>query len=207
METKVRYSLIDAIRAVAVVNMVAFHLCYNIFAVFGVWTDFPVSTPIVIWERFICCTFIIVSGVSLNFSKHGYRRGLTVSLCGIVVTLVTIWFMPEQTILYGVLTFLGAAMLLTFALRKALSRIPPIMGMIVFFLLFMLCYGIPYGYLGLFKLPLIRLPEGLYQFRWLAFFGFVALRWLRARLTSRCSSSVRSSNIAFSAVACPAALT
>ena len=172
METKVRYSLIDAIRAVAVVNMVAFHLCYNIFVVFGVWTDFPVSTPVVIWERFICCTFIIVSGVSLNFSKHGYRRGLIVSLCGIVVTLVTIWFMPEQTILYGVLTFLGAAMLLTFALRKALSRIPPIVGMIVFFLLFMLCYGIPYGYLGLFKLPLIRLPEGLYQFRWLAFFGF-----------------------------------
>lgn len=172
METKVRYSLIDAIRAVAVVNMVAFHLCYNIFVVFGAWTDFPVSTPIVIWERFICCTFIIVSGVSLNFSKHGYRRGLIVSLCGIVVTLVTIWFMPEQTILYGVLTFLGAAMLLTFALRKALSRIPPIVGMIVFFLLFMLCYGIPYGYLGLFKLPLIRLPEGLYRFQWLAFFGF-----------------------------------
>lgn len=172
METKVRYSLIDAIRAVAVVNMVAFHLCYNIFVVFGVWTDFPVSTPIVIWERFICCTFIIVSGVSLNFSKHGYRRGLIVSLCGIVVTLVTIWFMPEQMILYGVLTFLGAAMLLTFALRKALSRIPPIVGMIVFFLLFMLCYGIPYGYLGLFKLPLIRLPEGLYRFQWLAFFGF-----------------------------------
>ena len=134
METKVRYSLIDAIRAVAVVNMVAFHLCYNIFAVFGVWTDFPVSTPVVIWERFICCTVIIVSGVSLNFSKHGYRRGLIVSLCGIVVTLVTIRFMPEQTILYGVLTFLGAAMLLTFALRKALSRIPPIVGMIVFFL-------------------------------------------------------------------------
>lgn len=167
-----RYSLIDAVRGVAIINMLAYHLCYDIFCVFGVWPDFYRAAGTVVWERFICCTFIIVSGVSLNFSRHGYRRGLIVSLCGLAVTAATLLFLPEQAIRFGVLSLLGCAMIVTFALRNALRRINPIMGMLVFFLLFMLCYGIPRGYLGLFAHPLIRLPEAMYRWRWLAFLGF-----------------------------------
>ncbi len=167
-----RYSLLDAIRAVAVINMIAYHLCYNIFTVFGVWPDFYRCTPFVIWERLICCTFIVVSGMAMNFSRHGYRRGIVVSLCGCLVTAVTVLLMPSQAIWFGVLNFLGLAMLITFALRRELSRIPPLVGVIVFFLLFMLFYGLPKGFIGLFGYPLITLPEGLYQYRFLAFLGF-----------------------------------
>lgn len=167
-----RYSLIDAIRAVAIINMVAYHLCYNIFVVFGVWPTFWLSTPFIIWERFICCSFIIVSGMSMNFSRRGYRRGVIVNLCGFLVTAVTVLLMPTQAIWFGVLNFLGCAMLITFALRSELGRMKPIVGMAVFFLLFMLFYGIPRGHIGLFNLPLVTLPEAMYQYRWLAFLGF-----------------------------------
>lgn len=167
-----RYSLIDAFRAVAVINMVAYHLCYDIFCVFGVWPDFYLSTPVIVWERFICCSFIIISGVSLNFSRHGYRRGVIVNLCGFAVTAVTVPVMPEQAIWFGILNFLGCAMLIAFALRHELSRMSPIVGMVLFLVLFMLCYGIPDGHIGLFSYPLIRLPEALYRYRWLAFLGF-----------------------------------
>lgn len=167
-----RYSLIDAIRGIAVVNMILYHLCYDVFCAFGVWNDFYRAVPAVIWERLICCTFIVVSGISLHFTRHGWRRGIIVFLCGIVITAATVLLTPDQSILFGILSFLGCAMLFTYALRKPLDRIKPLVGMIVFFLLFMLFYGISDGFIGLFSYPLIRLPEALYQFKWLSIIGF-----------------------------------
>ena len=167
-----RYSLFDAIRGFAVINMVLYHLLYDIFAAYGVWTDFAFSAPFFIWERFICFTFIIVSGMSVNFSKHGFRRGITVNLCGFAVTVVTVLIAPEQSIWFGVLNFLGCAMIIAFTLRNELRRIRPVVGMIIFFILFMLCYGIPQGHIGIFSYPLIKLPDSMYQFRWLSFLGF-----------------------------------
>lgn len=167
-----RYSLIDAIRGIAVVNMILYHLCYDIFCAFGVWTDFVLYVPAIIWERLICFTFIIISGVSLNFTRHGFCRGIIVLLCGIVTTAVTAIFTPDQAIYFGVLSFLGCAMLFTYAIRRLLDRMKPLAGVIVFFLLFMLFYGVPNGFIGLFSFPLIRLPEALYQFKLLAVLGF-----------------------------------
>lgn len=171
-DNKTRYSLLDALRAAAIINMIVYHLCYVIFVVFGVWSGFYLDTAVIVWERFICCTFIIVSGISMNFSHHGYRRGIIVNLCGFLVTAVTVLFIPDQSIWFGVLNFLGCAMLITFALRAELNRIRPVIGAAVFFLLFMLFYGIPQGFIGVFSLPVIRLPEALYQYRYLAFLGF-----------------------------------
>ncbi len=168
----VRYSLLDAIRAAAIVNMIAFHLCYNIFCVFGVWEQFYLHPLVMVWEHLICFTFIIVSGMSINFSRRGYMRGIIVNLCGFLITVVTVLFLPEQRIFFGILNLIGCAMLITFTLRQELRRIRPPVGTIVFFLIFMLCYGVPYGYFGIFTYPLLRLPEALYQYRWLAFLGF-----------------------------------
>ena len=171
-ETKQRYSLLDAIRGFAVINMVIYHLMYNICCVFGVSPGFPMTTPAIIWERFICCTFIIISGIAINFSQHGYRRGIIVSLCGIIVTVVTVIFIPEEAIFYGVLTFLGFAMLVTFALRNILGQVKPIIGAVVSFVLFALTYGLPRRFIGFFSIPIVRLPDTLYRYRWLAFPGF-----------------------------------
>ena len=171
-ENKIRYSLIDALRGFAVINMIAFHLCYNIFCVFGVDTGFNTNIYAVIWERFICCAFIILSGVSMNFSRRGYLRGIVVSLCGVAVTAVTVWLIPEQAIWFGVLSLLGCAMIISFALRGVLDRLHPLAGVMLFFLLFMLCYGVPKGYIGVFSFPLLRLPEALYRYTWAAFLGF-----------------------------------
>ncbi|HAL59380.1 MAG TPA: hypothetical protein DCP64_08195, partial [Sarcina sp.] len=52
------------------------------------------------------------------FSKHIFRRGLLVSACGILVSAVTVFAMYEERVLFGVLTFHGAAMLLAGAGRQ-----------------------------------------------------------------------------------------
>ena len=167
-----RYSLLDAIRAVAIVNMIVYHLCYNIFCVFGVWADFYRHPTAIVWEHLICGTFILISGMVVNFSRHGYRRGVIVSMCGFLITIVTVLVIPEQQIWFGVLNLLGISMIITFAIRRELSRIPPLIGTVIFFILFMLCYGIPHRYIGIFTHPLISLPDALYRYRPLAFLGF-----------------------------------
>ena len=174
METPRRYHTIDAIRAVAVISMVLYHLFYDIFCLFGGHPEYCRLTPIYLWERSICTTFIVISGISLNFSRHGYRRGLIVAGCAMVVTLVTYLMFPAEAIWFGVLHLLGFSMLLTTALKPLLNKLKPIVGMIVFFLLFMLCYGIPDRHIGLFSYPLIHLPAALYQYKWLSVVGFLS---------------------------------
>ena len=133
MDTPRRYHTIDAIRGVAVISMVLYHLYYDIFCLFGGHTEYCWLTPIYLWERSICITFIVISGVSLNFSRHGYRRGLIVAGCAMVVTLVTYVMYPDEAIWFGVLHLLSFSMLLTTALRPLLDKIKPIIGVIVFF--------------------------------------------------------------------------
>lgn len=167
-----RYNLIDAIRAAAIISMIAYHLCYDIFVVYGVDPSFYRYPLVILWERSICCTFIIISGISLNFSHHGYRRGIIVNLCGLIVTAVTLIFMPSEQIWFGVLNLIGCAMLLTYALRKPLSRLNAAAGMTVSLALFAFTYGVPSQWLGFFSIRLIPLPDGLYFSKYLAFLGF-----------------------------------
>jgi uncharacterized membrane protein len=170
--TPVRYRLIDTIRALAIVNMVAFHFCYDLFVVYGLSPSFPFTAPARIWERLICCTFIFVSGISLNLSRHACRRGLIVNACGVAITLVTWLLMPSEIILFGVLNLIGASMILVFALRRTLERLAPIPGSIISFALFAFTYGIPDGFLGFFRISLVKLPDFLYSTPYFAFLGF-----------------------------------
>ena len=175
-----RYRLIDTLRGLALVNMVAFHLCYDIFMIYGQDPEWAFRPATVAWERYICVSFILISGISLNFSKHAYRRGLIVSACGLIITLVTAIAMPEEIILFGVLTCIGACMLITQAVRRLLEKCDPFAGAAAFLALFAFTYGVPRGYLGFFNAELIALPKQLYFFRPLALFE--KLGWERAFL-------------------------
>ena len=166
-----RYGVIDALRGLAVLSMVGFHLCYDILCVFGGSIEFFISLPGVLWARATCCTFIVVSGMSMNFTRRGYKRGLALNLLGLVVTAATVIFIPSQAIWFGVLNLLGCSMLIACALRNALDRVSPVAGMAVSLPLFAVLYGLPRGYLGLPGLSLIRLPDQLYRFRPLTVIG------------------------------------
>ena len=168
---KVRYSLIDALRGVSLVNMVLYHFLYDVFVIYGVNTRWIFEPPVVIWERYICFSFIIISGISMNFSSHAYRRGLVINACGLLLTLVTAVAIPSQVIWFGVLNLIGCAMLICQVLRKVLNRLNPMLGAALSFLLFALCYGVPEGYAGFFGLRLISLPDILYELKFTAFLG------------------------------------
>lgn len=77
LKSKKRYDLIDSIRGFAVINMVVFHALYDIFIIYGDGSAFT-NSFFAVWERFICVSFIIISGVSFNFSNHTVRNGIIV---------------------------------------------------------------------------------------------------------------------------------
>ena len=168
----VRYYLIDALRGFALVNMVLFHLMYDIFNIFSAETGWNSEPLTIIWERFICCSFIILSGVSFNFSHHPFKRGIILNACGFLITIVTVLAIPSQAVWFGILNFLGCAMMLAYPLKAYLENIKPVVGVIVSLLLFAFLYGVPEGYVGFFGIELFSLPEFLYGIKAFAFIGF-----------------------------------
>lgn len=166
-----RYRLIDALRGLAMLNMLAFHFLYDYYVVYGSDIGWALNPWVVVWERYICVSFIVISGISLNFSHHAYRRGLIVNACGLLITLVTVFVMPEQIIIFGILNLIGCSMILTQAARKLLEKINPFAGAALSFILFALFYGISEQYIGFFDLRLLELPNALYRANYFAAFG------------------------------------
>lgn len=100
------------------------------------------------------------------------RRGVTVFAAGALVTAVTLVFMPGGRVIFGVLTFLGTAMLLTGVLEPLLKKIPPAAGLAVSAVLFALTYHLDERWLGFGGLRL-ALPDAWYANYFTAFFGFL----------------------------------
>lgn len=172
VEKAQRYHLIDALRGFALLDMIIFHLLYDVFVIYG--GDFRWATApwTVVWERIGCALFIIISGVSLNFTNCGIRNGIKLNLLGLLITAVTVIAIHEQAIYFGVLNFLGCAMIICQVAKPLLNKINSFVGMAVCFVLCAFTYGVPTGYVGVFDTPLVTLPKGLYVFRALAIFGF-----------------------------------
>ena len=91
---------------------------------------------------------------------------------GALVTTVTLLFMPGDRVIFGVLTLLGSAMMLTALVRPVLDRIPPVVGIGVSAVLFAFTRQIMYGWVG-FGSWLVFLPQWLYANYFTAFFGFM----------------------------------
>lgn len=168
---KKRYFLLDSLRGITIVSMVVFHLCYDIFMINSVNTDwyfYPITT---VWERSICVMFILISGMCLNFSRNGVKRGIIVNLAGFAVTVATTLVIPEQAIWFGVLNLIGCSMMIVSVLKEQLGRIKPLFGALASLALYAVLYALPEHSIGLFKLELIPLPDFMYSCKYLAFLG------------------------------------
>ena len=123
VEQKKRYELIDTLRGFAVLNMIVYHAIWDFNSFFDVeWTWYD-GTAGFVWQQFICWSFILISGFCFLFSSHPYRRGAVIFACGALVSIVTFVVLPSAKIEFGILTFLGCAILLTAVLRPFLQKI------------------------------------------------------------------------------------
>ncbi|MCD7806717.1 MAG: DUF1624 domain-containing protein [Lachnospiraceae bacterium] len=169
-----RYLILDEIRGLALLNMIAYHACWDLVYMFGLDWAWYQSDVAYIWQQGICWTFIFLSGFCLPLGKKKMRRGLIVFVCGLVITAVTLLVMYDDRVIFGVLTLIGTSMLLTALLEPLLKKCPPAVGFTVSFLLFFLTKKINSGYLGFGNIKLLTLPKGLYQNLFTTFLGFQA---------------------------------
>lgn len=168
---KTRYKVLDELRGLTILVMIAYHAVWDAVYLFGAelpWFRFPGAY---IWQQGICCSFIFISGVCQHFGRRRVRRAALIFALGAAITAATALFMPENIIIFGVLTLIGSAKLLSLALEPLLSRCRAGWGALLAFAAFVLTKNIQKGYIGLGGLKL-ELPRALYANCVTAYFGF-----------------------------------
>ena len=172
MNARSRYSVLDLVRGLTLISMIAYHGTYDLVYLFSIKIPWFHGEPGYLWQQSICWTFIFLSGMCFSLGRHPVKRGLILTGCGLIITLVTVLVMPESIVIMGVLNFFGFATLITAFLQPLLRRIPAYAGIPVSFLLFLLTREVPSGYLGFEGLRLAALPRFLYQGKLMMVLGF-----------------------------------
>ena len=169
---KKRYYALDSLRGITLISMILYHGAWDLVWLFGVSLPWYHTRAAYVWQQSICWTFILLSGFCQPFGKRRWRRALQVFGGGVLLSAVTILFLPENRVLFGVLTLIGSSMILWNLLEKMLRRLPAAAGLGVFFSLFLLFRNVNQGSLGFEGIRLLRLPEGLYHGLFLTWLGF-----------------------------------
>ena len=83
-----RFWQIDALRGLALLNMLVYHAMYDWVYIFGHasgWYDIW-STHCHVWQQYICWSFILLSGYSFTLSRRPLKNGLLTAACAVVLT-------------------------------------------------------------------------------------------------------------------------
>jgi len=193
-----RYRKLDGLRGLTIISMVAYHLLWDMNFIFGAGMAWYSAAPGYIWQQSICWSFILLSGFCASLASErrlsGLLRGLEIFGAGALVTLATVLFMPQDRIIFGVLTLVGSCKLLEWALHPLLKKPHPAAGTAVSLALFVVTRHVADGFIGIPADPhlilaenilpealsgsgtlpglTLRLPAALYSNYLSAFFGF-----------------------------------
>ncbi|MFI3174431.1 MAG: heparan-alpha-glucosaminide N-acetyltransferase domain-containing protein [Bacillota bacterium] len=173
-----RYPFLDTYRGVVMVLMILFHLWWDMVYLFDYSLPFFRPPFSHILQRFICISFIGLSGFCFQFMKQPQKRGGLIFLCGWILTVGSFIFVPEFPNIFGVLTFIGSAIFLTIPLHHLLKNCKKRssqMGFLLSFCMFLLLYNVNRG-----EIMGIPLPSSLYE----KGYFFTYLGFLDYRFTS-----------------------
>lgn len=102
---------LDFLRGIAIILMVTFHLVFDLSDMY----NYPVSYRTGVFYfvgKAAAILFMLIAGTSCSFSRNNLKRGARIFALAMGITLVTYIFMPELTIKFGILHFLGICMML-----------------------------------------------------------------------------------------------
>jgi len=169
-----RVGLLDEVRGFCIVLMVLYHGAFDLIYIFGI--DIPAfHWPILHFAQpFVAGIFIFLSGIACRYSHSNLKRGVIALALGLVMSGVTIYFMHDLAIYFGILHLLGSSMILYALLQRALDKLPALGGLLLFALLCLLTWGVPSHYVGIPGLLTWPLPASLYTVPYLFPLGFTA---------------------------------
>ncbi len=177
---KFRYRKLDGFRGLTLISMIMYHAMWDLIFIFGKSYPWYTELPGFIWQQSICWSFILLSGFVFSLGKRHFSRGATVFIGGILITVITAFFMSDNAVHFGVLTMIGSSMLIMTVLDPLLKHFPPIECGITSFLLFLATRHVQYrliGFTGLAATPITSqftraLPDSLYKNYLTAWVGF-----------------------------------
>lgn len=169
-----RLHALDSLRGLTLLSMIDYHAMWDVVYLFGVSVPWYHSAGAEIWQQSICWTFILLSGFCHALGHHPVRRGITVTAASVLVTAVTLVFMPDSAIVFGVLTLIGLSMLLCVPVGKWTEHLPAPVCAAVSFAVFLVTKHAPAGGLSLFGKTFCRLPDAWYKNLFTALLGFPA---------------------------------
>ena len=91
---------------------------------------------------------------------------------GALVTLVTLIAMPQNRVVFGVLTCIGSCILLVALIEKIIRKIPSVAGMPMCFVFFLFTKNINSGYVGFGEGLRIMVPKVWYRNYLTTYLGF-----------------------------------
>ncbi|WP_165496210.1 heparan-alpha-glucosaminide N-acetyltransferase domain-containing protein [Alloscardovia theropitheci] len=175
MQQRIRYHVIDWIRGLALINMIAYHTLWDIAQLFPTpvgynYTQFMLEPSVHVWQQSIGFTFLFVSGFCFCFGSKPLIRGTQLVLWGTLISIVTFIVLPNDPVRFGVLTVLGFGTLLL-ALIHAWSRMLPrivsmcaaVLSLLIFTFMHDAQTGVVWG---------VQLPQWLYHDSFTAVLGF-----------------------------------
>jgi len=125
-----RFIEIDVLRGLAIILMIFLHIIWDL-DYFGL---FPINTQIYQFQKIVPTIFFILLGVCLvvsknkkitqtsfdeiTYNKHLFLRGLKIFGLGMIITLVTMIFIPDKPIFFGVLHCIGFSIILSIPFMK-----------------------------------------------------------------------------------------
>lgn len=156
-----RVGLLDELRGFAIICMVVYHAMYDLKYVFGL--DIPIFFEgwFDIIRDVFAGLFIFISGTVCRYSRNNMKRGIQCFFIGMIMTFVMPFFM-NGTIMFGILHFLGIAMMIYGLCEDAFDVVPALVGIILCVLLYIFTMNVGDGYLGFFGILRIALPEKAY---------------------------------------------
>lgn len=167
-----RIYLIDEMRAIAIILMIFYHFMYDLVYIFALAdTRFFENSVMHYMQRYICISFIFISGISSRLSHSNLKRGIKIFLIALLMSAVTYIILPEQIVVFGVLHFLGLSMIIYSLKDKIANKIPCILGFFIMIFLFIVLFNLPNGYIGINNIFILNLPNQLYNFKFLFWLG------------------------------------
>ena len=115
---KNRLHRIDELRGFTLISMILYHFMWDLKYLAGFNMNWYTGPFGYVWQKSICICFILISGFCFSMGKNRLKRGLIVFFAGVIITIVTLTVMPENRVVFGVLTFLGSASLIMIPIDK-----------------------------------------------------------------------------------------
>lgn len=123
-EAKEQYRVLNFLELLAFINLFVFYSVYNVNVGYGADAQWQFSEVYALWQKYTIWSLVVICGMTFTQVSNVLLKGVTFLGIGLVVTLASSVLLPEQTIYFGIFTFLGMAMLLVQAMHSWLKKAP-----------------------------------------------------------------------------------